>query len=76
MFCKVPWSLSTCANASLQLFKAISVNALAISMSFVQDLKLGHYMKIPPRVTFMGESLRSRPVRGRAANAAPASKCN
>jgi len=35
------------------LFKAISVNALAISMSFVQDLKLGHYMKIPPRVTFM-----------------------
>ncbi|GAA5828625.1 hypothetical protein JCM11251_000877 [Rhodosporidiobolus azoricus] len=37
------------ANA---LFKTYAIQSLAQSLSFVQDLKLGHYMKIPPRATF------------------------
>lgn len=39
------------ANAHLQ---AYSVQTLAEATSFVQDLKLGHYIKIPPRATFLG----------------------
>lgn len=35
------------------LFKTFSVQCLQSGLYFVQDLKLGHYMKIPPRVTFM-----------------------
>lgn len=38
------------------LFKAYSVQTLAAATSFVQDLKLGHYVKVPPRATFMGMS--------------------
>jgi OPT family oligopeptide transporter len=34
------------------VFKAYSVQTLAEATSFVQDLKLGHYIKIPPRATF------------------------
>lgn len=26
------------------------------AINFTQDLKLGHYMKVPPRATFLGES--------------------
>ena len=37
------------------LFKTFSIQCLQSALYFVQDLKLGHYMKIPPRVTFMGE---------------------
>jgi hypothetical protein len=36
------------------LFKAYSVQTLSAATSFVQDLKLGHYVKVPPRATFMG----------------------
>ena len=36
------------------IFKAYSVESLAAGTSFVQDLKLGHYVKVPPRATFMG----------------------
>ena len=36
------------------VFKAYSVQSLAAATSFVQDLKLGHYVKVPPRATFMG----------------------
>ena len=36
------------------IFKAYSVQTLAVGTSFVQDLKLGHYVKVPPRSTFMG----------------------
>ena len=43
------------------LFKTFSVQCLQSGLYFVQDLKLGHYMKIPPRVTFMGEQGRSVP---------------
>ncbi|KAH9814731.1 OPT oligopeptide transporter protein-domain-containing protein [Melampsora americana] len=39
------------------LFKTFSVQSLFVAMSFIQDLKLGHYMKIPPRVTFVVQIL-------------------
>ncbi|KAI9630210.1 hypothetical protein KEM48_012153 [Puccinia striiformis f. sp. tritici PST-130] len=35
------------------LFKTFSVQSLLVGLAFIQDLKLGHYMKIPPRVTFV-----------------------
>lgn len=35
------------------VFKAYSVQTLTEATSFVQDLKLGHYVKVPPRATFM-----------------------
>ncbi|GAA6042983.1 hypothetical protein JCM8097_003869 [Rhodosporidiobolus ruineniae] len=34
------------------LFKIYTSQTLGVALSFVQDLKLGHYMKIPPRKTF------------------------
>ncbi|TKA51429.1 hypothetical protein B0A53_05342 [Rhodotorula sp. CCFEE 5036] len=34
------------------LFKIYTSNALNLGLYFSQDLKLGHYMKIPPRETF------------------------
>ena len=36
------------------VFKAYSVQTLEQAMVFLQDLKLGHYIKVPPRVTFLG----------------------
>ena len=35
-----------------QIFKAYSTQSLSNALYWLQDLKLGHYMKIPPRVTF------------------------
>jgi uncharacterized oligopeptide transporter (OPT) family protein len=35
------------------VFKAYSVQTLAEATSFIQDLKLGHYVKVPPRATFL-----------------------
>ncbi|KAF5384567.1 hypothetical protein D9757_006480 [Collybiopsis confluens] len=35
------------------VFKAYSVQTLSEATAFVQDLKLGHYIKIPPRATFL-----------------------
>ncbi|KAK9895729.1 putative oligopeptide transporter [Cystobasidium minutum MCA 4210] len=35
------------------LFKTLSIQSLQAALLFIQDLKIGHYMKIPPRVTFM-----------------------
>jgi hypothetical protein len=37
------------------VFKAYSVQTLTEATSFVQDLKLGHYVKVPPRATFLGK---------------------
>ena len=34
--------------------KAYSVQTLVKAMVFLQDLKLGHYIKVPPRATFLG----------------------
>lgn len=45
-----PISLS--AHPSVQIFKAYAVQTLAEGTAFVQDLKLGHYVKLPPRATF------------------------
>ena len=36
------------------VFKAYSVQTLLQALSFLQGLKLGHYIKIPPRATFFG----------------------
>src|SRR5260370_40835099 len=35
------------------IFKAYSVQTLAAATSFVHDLKMGHYIKVPPRVTLL-----------------------
>ncbi|KAK0483128.1 OPT oligopeptide transporter protein-domain-containing protein [Armillaria luteobubalina] len=35
------------------VFKSYSVQTLTEATSFVQDLKLGHYVKVPPRATFV-----------------------
>ncbi|KAH8115273.1 OPT oligopeptide transporter [Phellopilus nigrolimitatus] len=35
------------------VFKAYSVQTLTEATMFVQDLKLGHYIKVPPRATFI-----------------------
>jgi hypothetical protein len=45
------------ADVREQVFKAYSVQTLTEATSFVQDLKLGHYVKVPPRATFMGACL-------------------
>lgn len=37
----------------LLIFKTLSVQTLMSALSFTADLKLGHYMKVPPRVTFL-----------------------
>ncbi len=37
------------------IFKAYALQGLLGGLQFVQDLKLGHYMKIPPRLTFMAQ---------------------
>lgn len=36
------------------VFKAYSIQTLTEATSFVQDLKLGHYIKVSPRATFLG----------------------
>ncbi len=36
------------------MFKAYSVQTIVAAINFVQDLKLGHYIKVPPRATFTG----------------------
>ena len=37
------------------------MQTLAEATGFVQDLKLGHYIKVPPRATFLGKSTDSPP---------------
>ncbi|PWY99371.1 OPT-domain-containing protein [Testicularia cyperi] len=37
------------------IFKAYALQGLLGGLQFVQDLKLGHYMKIPPRTTFIAQ---------------------
>jgi hypothetical protein len=43
-----------------QLFKTYAVTTVSATLTFVQDLKIGHYMKIPPRATFFGKLRFSR----------------
>jgi nucleoside recognition membrane protein YjiH len=37
---------------AVMAFKTFCVQALGSGLTFTQDLKLGHYMKLPPRITF------------------------
>lgn len=39
------------------IFKTVSVQTIGAALSFVQDLKLGHYMKVPPRASFLAQTL-------------------
>ena len=36
------------------MFKTYSVQTLGQAMLFLENLKLGHYIKVPPRATFLG----------------------
>jgi len=40
-----------------QIFKSYAVQTLGSALFFIQDLKLGHYMKIPPRATFVAQAV-------------------
>ncbi|ETW87600.1 oligopeptide transporter [Heterobasidion irregulare TC 32-1] len=41
------------------VFKYVSHNSTQQTLYFVSDLKMGHYMKIPPRMMFMGQVVAS-----------------
>lgn len=41
------------------VFKAYSTQTMGVAINFLQDLKLGHYMKVPPRATFISTYLIS-----------------
>jgi hypothetical protein len=55
----IPGSLLPGNPLANMVFKAYAVQTLAESTNFVQDLKLGHYIKVPPRATFLGVPQRS-----------------
>ena len=38
----------------IQLFKSFAQQSIDTGAEFTQDLKLAHYMKIPPRTTLYG----------------------
>ena len=38
-----------------QIFKAYGIQTMSSALFFTQDLKLGHYMKIPPRASFVAQ---------------------
>lgn len=40
---------------AMMLFKTYGYITMVQALSFVQDLKLGHYMKVPPRSLFWGQ---------------------
>ncbi|KII95597.1 hypothetical protein PLICRDRAFT_98128 [Plicaturopsis crispa FD-325 SS-3] len=48
----IPGSIMPGNPLANMIFKAYSVQTLTEAISFVQDLKLGHYVKVPPRATF------------------------
>ncbi|KAJ8517514.1 hypothetical protein ONZ45_g5328 [Pleurotus djamor] len=53
----IPGSLLPGNPLANMVFKAYSVQTLTAGTSFVQDLKLGHYVKVPPRATFLVQSV-------------------
>jgi len=53
----VPGTLLPGNPMANMVFKAYSVQTLTEATSFVQDLKLGHYVKVPPRATFMAQAV-------------------
>ena len=50
----IPGTLLPGQPLANMIFKVYSVQTLGSSTAFVQDLKLGHYIKVPPRATFAG----------------------
>ncbi|CAG7853661.1 Glutathione transporter 1 [Serendipita indica DSM 11827] len=44
-------------NLLAQIFKAVAIQTLGSSLAFVQDLKFGHYIKVPPRAVFMAQTI-------------------
>ena len=42
-----------------QIFKVYALQTLASGLGFIQDLKLGHYMKVPPRLSFFAQLIFS-----------------
>lgn len=40
---------------AMMIFKTFSFIAMSQALSFLSDLKLGHYMKIPPRMMFLAQ---------------------
>ncbi|KAF9228480.1 OPT superfamily oligopeptide transporter [Gyrodon lividus] len=53
----IPGTLLAGNPVANMIFKAYSVQTLTEATSFVQDLKLGHYIKVPPRATFMVQAV-------------------
>ncbi|TFY51053.1 hypothetical protein EVG20_g11190 [Dentipellis fragilis] len=49
----VPGTLLPGNPLANMVFKGYAIQTLTEATSFVQDLKLGHYVKVPPRATFM-----------------------
>lgn len=49
----IPGTLMAGDPVANMIFKAYSVQTLSEATAFVQDLKLGHYIKVPPRATFV-----------------------
>lgn len=42
---------------AMNMFKAYGCLTLIQALSFTRDLKLGHYMKIPPRAMFRAQTI-------------------
>ncbi|KAF8549183.1 OPT superfamily oligopeptide transporter [Imleria badia] len=53
----IPGTLEAGNPIANMIFKAYAVQTLMEAISFVQDLKLGHYIKVPPRSTFLVQSV-------------------
>ncbi|KAH7883260.1 OPT oligopeptide transporter protein-domain-containing protein [Phlebopus sp. FC_14] len=53
----IPGTLLAGNPVANMIFKAYSVQTLTEATSFVQDLKLGHYIKVPPRATFIVQAV-------------------
>ncbi|KAF7296401.1 hypothetical protein HMN09_01110400 [Mycena chlorophos] len=49
----IPGSLLPGRPLANMIFKSYSVQTLSEAMAFIQDLKLGHYVKVPPRASFL-----------------------
>lgn len=49
----IPGALFPNRPIANMVLKCYSVQTMQIALAFTQDLKLGHYMKVPPRATFM-----------------------
>ncbi|KAG8863761.1 hypothetical protein FRB96_007598 [Tulasnella sp. 330] len=53
----IPGSLLQGRPIANMIFKCYSVQTMQVALAFTQDLKLGHYMKVPPRATFLCQAV-------------------